>query len=871
MRPAIHPMPRRALLTTILVLIAIVAVAMQARLCVEPIAGNTRNVDRARWPIGRPGLLQRIDAVQPEAEAAGVRVGDELLMVEGQPSRGRSLLARTMAERRAGEVLNVTVREPREGSPERTIAIRLVPESTPAAGTLVWIRDIAMRIVLPVFCLLLGFWVAFVRPHDPLAWLLLALMLGFANFNADTPYHWHGWQRLAGIAWVELWRGIWPIAMLLFGIYFPDRFVVDRKLPWLKWIWIAPLSLFAVAQVAEALGRSENSAAVVPLARALESLEGVQLILGMTAIGMFFFLGGWKMGTATNPDARRRLVLMHIGTSISMSPLFIIIMTSLLRGEDMLEGLPRWYGIISLLMLLLFPLTLAYIIVVQRALDVRVIIRQGMQYAFARGGVMAARVLAGVGVIVAMSLLIARPDTRRVEILTIVGAGVTLIFMLGLVADRVKRWIDHRFFRDAYRSDLILTELADKVGAIVETRPLLETVGRTLSETLHVPRIACWVKGAQGYAPAHALGHGDEIQGALLPNDSITVESLRKASRPLRVRLEDPGSWVNRAGGLAAAERALLVSLQPQLLLPFVVRDTMPGFISLGSKLSEEGYSGTDLRLLRSVATQTGFALEHSRLTEAVAAEAAQRERLTSEVEIAREVQRRLFPQRLPEVPGLDYHGACRPALGVGGDYYDFLQPRDGCLGIAIADVSGKGIGAALLMAGLQASLRSQMGLLAGDPGDVLSNVNRLIHDASPENRYATFFFGRYDAAARTLTYVNAGHCPPLILRSSNGRREVLRLKEGGTVIGLFPAAVFRAATVRFEPGDMLVAYTDGISEAMNEQEEEWGEQRLIDDAFGCLGMTALATVERLMTSADAFASGAPQYDDMTLVVLRLT
>ncbi len=863
-------MHRRALLTVTLVLIAIVAVAMQARLCVETIAWNARGGDLARWPIGRGELSQRLDTVQPEAEAAGVRIGDELVAVEGRPSRGRALLALTMAHRRAGEILNVTVRDPREGSPERTVAIRLAPLGTAPPGALVWLRDVAIQIVLPVFCLLLGFWVAFVRPHDPLAWLLLALMLGFANFTVKTPYHWHGWQRPAGIVWIELWRGFWPIAMLLFGIYFPERFVVDRKLPWLKWIWIAPLALFAIAQAAEGVGRSENEAAVAPLARTLESLEGIEMILAMTAIGMFFFLGGWKMGTATNPDARRRVVLLHVGTSVSMMPLFILIMTSLVRGEDFLEGLPRWYGIASLLMLLLFPLTMAYVIVVQRALDVRVIIRQGVQYAFARGGVMAVRVIAGAGVIVAMSLLIARPDTRRVDILTIIGVGVALIFVLGLAADRVKRWIDRRFFRDDYRADLILTELADKVGAIVETRPLLETVGRTLSETLHVPRIACWVRGAQGYAPAHSLGHGDEIQDARLEDDSSTVQNLRKTSRPLRVHLEDPGSWVNRAGGPDATERALLADLQPQLLLPFMVRDTMPGFISLGSKLSEEGYSGTDLRLLRSVATQTGFALEHSRLTEAVAAEAAQRERLSSEVEIAREVQRRLFPQRLPEVPGLDYHGACRPALGVGGDYYDFLQPRDGCLGIAIADVSGKGIGAALLMAGLQASLRSQMGLLAGDPGDVLANVNRLIHDASPENRYATFFFGRFDATARTLTYVNAGHCPPLILRSTNGRREVLRLKEGGTVIGLFPTATFRTATVRFQPGDLMVAYTDGISEAMNSQEEEWGEQRLIDDAFGCVGMSARATVERLMTSADAFAAGAPQYDDMTLVVMRL-
>ena len=155
-------------------------------------------------------------------------------------------------------------------------------------------------------------------------------------------------------------------------------------------------------------------------------------------------------------------------------------------------------------------------------------------------------------------------------------------------------------------------------------------------------------------------------------------------------------------------DRDSLRALKTQLLLPLAVKKRLLGFVSLGAKQSEEPFSGTDVRLLESVATQTALALENSNLTAAMATEMASRERLNRELEIAREVQERLFPQTYPEVAGLDYAGKCRPAQGVGGDYYDFLELPAGKFGIAIGDVSGKGVPAALLMAGLQASLRGQ-------------------------------------------------------------------------------------------------------------------------------------------------------------------
>jgi phosphoserine phosphatase RsbU/P len=267
-------------------------------------------------------------------------------------------------------------------------------------------------------------------------------------------------------------------------------------------------------------------------------------------------------------------------------------------------------------------------------------------------------------------------------------------------------------------------------------------------------------------------------------------------------------------------------------------------------------------------AGQTALAQEVARLTTAIGREMALRERLNRELEIAKEVQEYLFPQRLPSVPGLDYCGRCRPAREVGGDYYDFLELPEGRLGIAVGDVSGKGIGAALMMASLEASLRAQASV-SHDMAELMSRVNSLVYEASSANRYATLFYAEYDPRSLQLSYVNAGHNPPVILRKPSADCQVLRLETGGPVIGILQQC-YQQESFPLEPGDLVVLFTDGVSESMNVRDEEWGEDRLIEFAQTCHGLPAYEVMTRILAAAEAFAGGASQHDDMTLVVLRV-
>ncbi|MGB7190395.1 MAG: GAF domain-containing SpoIIE family protein phosphatase, partial [Acidobacteriaceae bacterium] len=359
------------------------------------------------------------------------------------------------------------------------------------------------------------------------------------------------------------------------------------------------------------------------------------------------------------------------------------------------------------------------------------------------------------------------------------------------------------------------------------------------------------------------------MDGALtLPTQASSVRYLNSTNEPARLYREDPDAWYLMAG---TSERELLDAVNAELLLPLRGRNRLVGMMALGPKRSEAAYTKADLHLLQTVATQTGLALEVTQLAHSLAAEAAQRERANREMEIAREVQERLFPQQMPEIEGATIAGHCRPAQGVGGDYYDVFALEDGRVGLAIGDVSGKGIAAALLMASLRASLRGVSLDTPQNFAKLMDKVNRLVYESSADNRYATFFFAAYDPKARRLDCVNAGHNPPVLLRcGADGKAEVIRLEANGPVVGLLLLSPYTEQSLALQPGDLLLMFTDGISEGMSLDDEEWGEERMIASAEKCREKTASGVLKDLFRDVDAFTAGAAQHDDMTALVLKL-
>jgi serine phosphatase RsbU (regulator of sigma subunit)/predicted enzyme related to lactoylglutathione lyase len=250
------------------------------------------------------------------------------------------------------------------------------------------------------------------------------------------------------------------------------------------------------------------------------------------------------------------------------------------------------------------------------------------------------------------------------------------------------------------------------------------------------------------------------------------------------------------------------------------------------------------------------------------AAERIEAERhAAKEMEIAKQVQARLFPQTLPSLKTLEYAGVCKQARHVGGDYYDFLAMGQERLGLLIGDISGKGIAAALLMANLQANLRSQFALAREQPQLFLQSVNRLFYANSIESAYATVFFADYDDKAQRLRYANCGHLSAILLRH-NG--DVEWLHSTGTVLGMFEEWDSPIVDCQLSPGDILALYTDGVTESFDESGEEFGEQRLLDTLRQHTHLPANQLLASVIDRIQAFSS-AEQHDDITLIVARCT
>jgi len=239
--------------------------------------------------------------------------------------------------------------------------------------------------------------------------------------------------------------------------------------------------------------------------------------------------------------------------------------------------------------------------------------------------------------------------------------------------------------------------------------------------------------------------------------------------------------------------------------------------------------------------------------------------RAIQELEIAKRVQARLFPQTLPALATLDYAGICIQAREVGGDYYDFLNLGRERLGLVIGDVSGKGIAAALLMANLQANLRSQCAIAVDQPERLLRSVNQLFCQNTTEGAYATLFFAEYDDRARRLRYANCGHLSALLLRADN---TLERLDSTGTVLGLFDEWECAMDERRLAPGDTLVLYTDGVTETFNPGGEEFGESRLVETVRRERDASSEALLAAIVKEVHRF-SAQPQRDDITLTVAR--
>lgn len=356
-----------------------------------------------------------------------------------------------------------------------------------------------------------------------------------------------------------------------------------------------------------------------------------------------------------------------------------------------------------------------------------------------------------------------------------------------------------------------------------------------------------------------------------LPAKGVLAGRLQGLSLPLPVTEPDYEAWLrwareNRPEYLDELE--MLRRAEVRQAMGLRTRKETMGVLLTGEPVSGGLFQTGERRLLASAAPQIALMIENGRLSDRV----VEQEKLRRDLELASEVQRRLLPERPPQSPAAEFAAMSLPARSVGGDYYDFIPVGDRQLGIALADVAGKGVAAALVMSVVQSSLRMITADGESSLPELASRMNRVLK-RSGTGSYATFFYAQLDESNQTLRYVNAGHNPPYLVRAIAGDaavHEIEELRTGGMVIGLFPQAGYEEGAVQLRKGDVLVAFTDGVTEAMSPSEEEFGEDRLqaLLREVAPLPVTEIST--RIAAELRGWIRDAAQFDDLTFLVMKV-
>ncbi|MFN2452746.1 MAG: PP2C family protein-serine/threonine phosphatase [Pyrinomonadaceae bacterium] len=525
--------------------------------------------------------------------------------------------------------------------------------------------------------------------------------------------------------------------------------------------------------------------------------------------------------------------------------------------------------------------------------------------------------------------------TATIFVLTLFG------LLHALARRRALNIIEVRFFGHQYDERQILSDLGHAARGVNALEELFQLVTDRIHDALDTENVSIFVRDdASGdyvcaicSPPCEAEQSGElshratpqslKPESLRLARDSFIVRRLRRLAVPLKLDAKDFEVWMRALDGGAPAEKiarqresAVLQRIGSRLLLQIMMKDQLVGVISLGARANKREFTAEDNRMLISVAGQMAFIIENAKLVGRMAEE----ERLKREVALAIEVQQRLFPEHPPASDSLELTGFCQPAREVGGDYYDFLALADGQIGIAVADVAGKGISAALLMSIVQASLRSQAtahNQLIGVEkplADLVSTMNRLMYSSTGASSYATFFYAQFEETTRRLSYVNAGHNPPLLVRTKTDQRAhskpiirqevnigafalsarrsssgdgdgatvlatphtkpssqiVVKLTNGGPAIGVLNDCVYDQETIQLQTDDLIVAYTDGVTESLNAEDEEFGEDRLQEILIEAAHLPASEVSEEIKRRVREWSAGTPQHDDLTFVVMKV-
>ncbi|RPJ46531.1 MAG: PDZ domain-containing protein [Candidatus Latescibacterota bacterium] len=781
------------------------------------------------------------------AERAGFRIGDRIDAVNGIPRDDMVRLLRDHGTMRPGSTVLFSVRRGDE-----RLELTATASEKPRRDKLRALAQLAVGV-----CFLVVGLVVYRNRTDLVARLFYLVGALFAVILIEPPAT--GDVRLQ--AAIKIARDASIVFLPALFLHFVLLFPHEKKVP--RWLFLLrPFSvggrgllrfpLYAVSLLlfggtAFLTIRIFATGRANPVTLSLFQFLAACYLFACFVAGVAAFVHSYA--ETEDPGMRRKLRGVLLGTTAALLPIGIYALVRQFQPE----WESSWEPVLTLLLILL-PVSFGHAIVRYRLLDFELILKRGILY--------------GLLTAVLATIYLVFVDLVSRLLRSLVGgsdipATLLSLFLIALlfspVRETIQRWVDRTFYREKYEHRKTLHEFSAALTTILDRETLLRHLVERISETLHISKVAVFLRDPKESALVlrAGTGIGDGTTGSVRFGPSEALPGLlrgQSGALPFE-RIAGPGASL-----LPKPERERLASLGAALLLPLVAGEEVVGMISLGPKRSGELYSHEDRQLLKTLANNAALAIENSELHH----NTIEKERMERELRLAREIQLGFLPRKPPEIPAVDLAAVNAPCREIGGDYYDFLPTRPAGLGVAVADATGHGVPAALLMANLQATLRVEA-LTHTSPAEVLGRVNAFAFRQAQESHFVTCFYGLVDVRTGCLRYANAGHNPPLLVRADGTS---LLLGDSDILLGVDEGSDYREHAVDLFPGDVLVLYTDGVTEEPNAREESFGIERLTDLVRANRGLSAVGICDLVLRNVMEFVAGEPG-DDITLVVLR--
>jgi len=586
---------------------------------------------------------------------------------------------------------------------------------------------------------------------------------------------------------------------------------------------------------------------MIPIGLILSSHKNFFALINLVyvIVAVSYLFRGMKHVEA--PRLKKQVRVVITGIHISLG---IYILTSILPNLFALAISETLQTLLTALALVAGAGSIAYAIIRYQFLDIRLLVRQSLVYT------VSSALLVGVYIIVITELsgLMESFLGQQIPIVNI-GFIVLALILFQPINSQIDNIIKRMFIRD--RSDYrnIMNQLSSRIINILDRDSLFRAVEDTLRSSMQIREIgfAIYDDARQGYL----YFRNSEDAGQGLSNTDPILGAIGQLRSPTFYdRIE---AW-RRGSALAT----IMQTQGVQVIVPLVESEHLLGFVALTDKATGFRFSYEDITLLSTLSNQLVVSLSNVRLYR----ESLIKQRLEEEMNLARQIQVNLLPEQPPSGRDFSIITHSRPSRTVGGDFYDFMPTdENGGFAMVIADVSGKGMPAALLAAQIQAALRSEVSNRRM-VSDVITNVNNIVANlSSSSGKYATLFYGQYSPVKSEFEFANAGHNFPILVRTDGSHQ---LLSRGGTIIGAFEGAPYEAGKIRLEKDDILFFYTDGLSEVLDEKEEEFGEERIVQYIKDHRHQSAMDIRDGILREVDEFGISETPEDDTTLVIMKI-